>query len=63
MMMIATYVFIGAVIMALVDFLCIWLKNQPDAIGNFDFTNTERVLVIAFWPLCIIAVILKKIVE
>ena len=62
MMLIATYVFIGAVIMAGVDCLCIWLKKQPNVIGNFDFTNTERILVITCWPLCIIAVILQKII-
>jgi hypothetical protein len=62
-MLIATYVFIGAVIMALVDFLCIWLKKQPNVIGNFDFTNTERVIVIAFWPIVILFAVINIILN
>ena len=60
---IANYLLIGAVLMFFVDLLCVWLNKQDNAAIDYTFTNTERILVITLWPLCIAAVIIKKFTE
>ena len=62
MMIIANYLFIGAVLMFLVDSMSHWMqKTNPN--NNCIFTNTERVIVIAFWPIVILFAVINIIVN
>ena len=62
MMIIANYLFIGAVLMFLVDSMSHWMKKTNP---NKDciFTNTERVIVIAFWPIVVLFAIISVLVN
>ena len=62
MMIIANYLFIGAVLMFLVDSMSHWMKKtNPNSNKDCIFTNTERVIVIAFWPIVILFAVINII--
>ena len=50
---IANYLLIGALLIILVDSMSHWMQktNYND---NYIFTNTERIIVIVFWPFVIL---------
>ena len=62
MMIIANYLFIGAVLMFLVDSMSHWMqKTKTNSNNNYIFTNTERVIVIVFWPIVILFAVINII--
>ena len=54
----ANYLLIGALIMSLVDSMSHWMKNT-NSDNDVIFTNTERIIVIVFWPLVILFAIIR----
>ena len=58
---IANYLLIGALIMSLVDSMSHWMKNT-NSDNDVIFTNTERIIVIVFWPLVILFAIIRIII-
>jgi hypothetical protein len=61
-MIIANYLFIGAVLMFLVDSMSHWMqKTKTNSNNNYIFTNTERVIVIVFWPIVILFAVINII--
>jgi hypothetical protein len=64
MMIIANYLFIGAVLMLLVDSMAHWMqKTNTNSNNDYTFTNTERIIVIAFWPIVILFAVINIIVN
>lgn len=64
MMIIANYLFIGAVLMFLVDSMSHWMqKTKTNSNNNYIFTNTERVIVIVFWPIVILFAVINIILN
>jgi len=62
MMIIANYLFIGAVLMFLVDSMSHWMqKTKTNSNNDYAFTNTERIIVIAFWPIVILFAVMNII--
>jgi hypothetical protein len=63
-MIIANYLFIGAVLMFLVDSMSHWMqKTKTNSNNNYIFTNTERVIVIVFWPIVILFAVINIILN
>jgi len=57
----ANYLFIGALLMILVDSMSHWMqKNNSD--NDVIFTNIERIIVIVFWPLVVLFAIIRIII-
>jgi len=50
---IANYLLIGALIMILVDSMSHWMQ-KTNSNDDYIFTNTERIIVIVFWPFVIL---------
>ena len=50
---IANYLLIGALLMILVDSMSHWMQ-KTNSNDNYIFTNTERIIVIVFWPFVIL---------
>lgn len=59
---IANYLFIGAVLMILVDSMSHWMqKTKTNSNNDYIFTNIERLIVIAFWPIVILFAVINII--
>ena len=50
---IANYLLVGALIMILVDSMSHWMQ-KTNSNDDYIFTNTERIIVIVFWPFVIL---------
>jgi hypothetical protein len=50
---IANYLLIGALLMILVDSMSHWMQ-KTNSNNDYIFTNTERIIVIVFWPFVIL---------
>jgi hypothetical protein len=50
---IANYLLIGALLMILVDSMSHWMQ-KTNSNDDYIFTNTERIIVIVFWPFVIL---------
>ena len=61
-MTIANYLLIGALIMMLVDSMTYWMQ-KTNSNDNYIFTNTERVIVIVFWPIVVLFAIISVLVK
>ena len=55
---IANYLLIGALLMILVDSMSHWMQ-KTNSDNDYIFTNTERVIVILFWPIVILFAIIN----
>jgi hypothetical protein len=55
---IANYLLVGALLMILVDSMSHWMQ-KTNFNKDYIFTNTERIIVIVFWPIVILFVILN----
>ena len=60
-MQIANYLLIGALLMILVDSMSHWMQKTN---SNTDciFTNTEKIIVIVFWPLVVLFAVIRIII-
>jgi hypothetical protein len=57
-MQIANYLLIGALLMFLVDSMTHWMQ-KTNSDNDYIFTNTERVIVIVFWPIVVLFAIIS----
>ena len=58
----ANYLLIGALLMFLVDSMSHWMqKTNPNK--DCIFTNTERAIVIVFWPIVVLFAIISVLVN
>ena len=53
----ANYLFIGALLMLLVDSMTHWMQ-KTNSDNDYTFTNTERAIVIVFWPIVVLFAII-----
>jgi len=58
----ANYLFIGAVLMFLVDSMTHWMQ-KTNTNKDCIFTNTERLIVIVFWPIVVLFAIISVLVN
>ena len=54
----ANYLFIGALLMLLVDSMTYWMQ-KTNSDNDYTFTNTERAIVIVFWPIVVLFAIIS----
>ena len=55
---IANYLLIGALLMILVDSMSHWMQ-KTNSDNDYTFTNTERIVVIVFWPIVVLFAIIS----
>ena len=54
----ANYLFIGALLMLLVDSMTHWMQ-KTNSDNDYTFTNTERAIVLVFWPIVVLFAIIS----
>ena len=52
------HLLIGALLMFLVDSMTHWMQ-KTNSDNDYIFTNTERVIVIVFWPIVVLFAIIS----
>ena len=58
----ANYLLIGALLMFLVDSMSHWMQ-KTNSDNDYIFTNTERAIVIVFWPIVVLFAIISVLVN